>query len=56
MKQGWKYVNVPDQDQIIDGSCIGDYQLHSSEAQSLQGVHFKVEIVESIVDPNLMGF
>jgi len=30
--------------------------LHSSEAQTLQGVHFKMEVVERIVDPDIMGF
>jgi hypothetical protein len=46
---------VPDQDQIVDRSGIGDDQLQFSEPQALQILHIAAQILNSGVRADLMA-
>ncbi len=50
-KQGWKNVDMPDQDQIVDRAGVGDDQLHPSESQTLEILHIAAHILNGDVGP-----
>ncbi len=56
-KQGRKYIDVPNKNQVIDGTCVGDDEPHSSESQALQCCYIVPKVFNGvIIDENIVGF
>jgi hypothetical protein len=55
VKQRWKNVDMPDEDQIIDRASVGDYQLHLSESQTLEVLYIAPHFLNGDIGPHPMG-
>ncbi len=47
---------MPDQDEVIDWSSICDDESHLLEAQAFEDFTLTSGIVQSVIDPHIVGF
>jgi hypothetical protein len=53
VKESGKDVDMPDQEEIVDGSGVGDDELHPSKSQAFEILNIRANVIGGDVGPDL---
>jgi hypothetical protein len=55
VKESGKDVDMPDQEEIVDGSGVGDDELHPSKSQAFEILNIPANVIDGDVGPDLVS-